>query len=470
MDDLLSWLATVVTTEGHEDLVDELLHRVKVIEMLEGEFLYHIGDVNGFYLLKQGAVSLLVPKVCKVKKHQVTSDSLILSKLRQSSLCELTAQVESCIDYLEIGTAFDEEVVVQLTPRCSLKPGHSCGNKFIESPVCLAESAQCTENSQLYFLSPEDSEAALKAAQRRRLVRLSKGLQQFKAFSGWTWSELYDLSVSCQEVSFKPGALVFQEGDAAEHVFIVRQGEFEFTKRMPSQILKVNSLGVKQVTVFKEKQVRTRQLFTYKGSSIFGEYDIIEKRNRLCTCRCLQPASVLKVSVRDFRVKMWVGSAVDYFTAKHRVETHNYRECLTYFQAAEQARAVSQGPIVERPDKELVSLKKQLSTLTSHKLTDLEVKDSLDRLLAKTPPKHHMKRARMSVALIGMRHMLKPMDTPIERHREVLPSLVSPQPKPPVNFFASPEVALKHKYNKTKKARRRKLVASSDNSFIIVRS
>jgi CRP-like cAMP-binding protein len=468
--DLLSmWIGSV--TANHPDLVEVLRPKVQSVSHSKGDVLYYSGEVSGSYYLTQGSVSLKEPRVSKHKKKLGVANyrSVILPKLQQSPLTSLSTQLESRIDSLEILTAPDEEVLIELVPVSTVLPGQWFGNSAFKADVHQSETAVCREHSQLLFLSVEDTSEALAKLEYRKLHRICKFLQDLPAFAGWSWHELFSLATGFIEAKYRQGDVIFRVGEKPEVVFIIISGEFEFTKHLPLKKKRTNSLGVKQETVYKDKQVNIRQLFTYTGSTVFGEYDIIAKSaTRLCTCRCLKAATVLKVKIRDFRVKMWSGLSIPYFIEKHRIEAAVFAEFVACYHTSEDYRTAPLEPVLTASeDEELTSLKQKLIALTKPKWS---VEDSKQSLQVYLESSRRPKRTYTSFATRRFKSSLNPVKKQSEKS-ECLRVLMSRRAKPPVNFFATADEALKYKTSLSLDSRRqrRRMVSTPDDCFVIVR-
>mmetsp|Transcript_27313 Transcript_27313/g.49124 ORF Transcript_27313/g.49124 Transcript_27313/m.49124 type:complete len:197 (+) Transcript_27313:74-664(+) len=194
---------------------------------------------------------------------------------------------------------------------------------------------------------------------------------------------------------------------------------------------------------------------------------------RLCTCRCLTDATTFKVGVKDFRVKMWIGQSINYFTEKYRMERKIFAEYFSAYTATEHFRTSSQEPVrLEEEDEEMVWLKKKHSALTTKKYSNEDAAKALEQIIQSRPKEKRFTPPFFPRSIYIMTP--KPINKRIvnvERRIEYIRSSASPR-KPPVNFYALPETAMKYKYNQPweKKKTVRRLVTTADNSFVVVRT
>lgn len=259
MADLVSsWLLSICerTDTDSVELVEALRCKVQRLIKRKGEFLYFTGNTPGFFCLVSGKVALMEPRVSKLKKRDVRKNyrEIVMTNLAQSNLDNLKTDLQTKIDFFEIETSPEEEVVVDFVNSRHLRPGDSFGSRRFS--IFQPETAKCEEFSELTYISAFDFEEVASAMDHTRKHRICKFLQKLPGFYGWNWIELFTLSSSCETVSYKQGEVVFREGEKPAQVFIVMTGEFEFTKHLPLAQVKTNSLGVKHQTVHKERQVR----------------------------------------------------------------------------------------------------------------------------------------------------------------------------------------------------------------------
>jgi CRP-like cAMP-binding protein len=71
---------------------------------------------------------------------------------------------------------------------------------------------------------------------------LFQTLRQFSRFAVFTEEELQNLVVQGKEVSLHSGAILFREGDPAEGVYVLLEGELEITKRVAGQEVVLETL------------------------------------------------------------------------------------------------------------------------------------------------------------------------------------------------------------------------------------
>ena len=71
---------------------------------------------------------------------------------------------------------------------------------------------------------------------------LFQTLRQFSRFAVFTDKELQSLVVEGGEVSLHSGAILFREGDPAEGVYVLLEGELEITKRVAGQEVVLETL------------------------------------------------------------------------------------------------------------------------------------------------------------------------------------------------------------------------------------
>jgi CRP-like cAMP-binding protein len=113
-------------------------------------------------------------------------------------------------------------------------------------------------------------------AQHHELVIL---LRQIELFQGVDSRELHLISAQMTEQSYDAGAVVFQEGDVGDRLFVILTGTMH---------------------VYVEREGKTITYALMRAGECFGEMALIEDAPRSATIRAEAPAHCLTLSKQDF--------------------------------------------------------------------------------------------------------------------------------------------------------------------------
>jgi len=122
------------------------------------------------------------------------------------------------------------------------------------------ETALCLSDVHLAVISVKDFERVLKKQEARQVSHRMRFFQSLPFLQHWSREQLMRLLPHCEEVKPLRGQVMYRHGDAAEWVYVVKQGEFEVLVRVEaapqgrgprrvrrSQLAGVAILGVGQV-------------------------------------------------------------------------------------------------------------------------------------------------------------------------------------------------------------------------------
>ena len=131
-----------------------------------------------------------------------------------------------------------------------------------------------------------DRKAAAGLAALRPRIALLEVLDLFAAASPLT---LESLARACEEVRLPAGEAVVREGDAADALYVLVDGEVDVTARGEGS--------------------RARHLRTMGPRSYFGEIGLLRAVPRTATVRTTEPSTLLRISADDFRAALESGAA-----------------------------------------------------------------------------------------------------------------------------------------------------------------
>ena len=168
----------------------------KICECLSYEFhespdyICRIGDTGTkFYVILQGTVRIIVKHSQEEADYEATQ--------------------------LSDGDSFGEYALLNNQPRIA--------------------SVQCINDTHLAVLSKESYMAILGRIENKRIEELVKFLRKFNIFKNWSRNTVVKISYFFKEREYTRKGVVFREGDPAEEVFFVKEGEIEIGKSVKSQ-------------------------------------------------------------------------------------------------------------------------------------------------------------------------------------------------------------------------------------------
>jgi len=104
-------------------------------------------------------------------------------------------------------------------------------------------------------------------------------MKSVSVFAGLEGEELAALAEITLEKEFKPGEIIFEEGQHAHHLYVIVEGKVEVFRRVDSTEQPLSVLG---------------------GREFFGEMAILDDEPRSASIRAIEPTLVLKVDRENF--------------------------------------------------------------------------------------------------------------------------------------------------------------------------
>jgi CRP-like cAMP-binding protein len=189
---------------------------------------------------------------------------------------------------VELPTLNDNSGTYELVEALQLGDGAAFGELALEdSSKTRAASIKCVEDTHFAVIEKSDFKRILfKLVQDKRmeLVNFLSGLPLFKS---WTKGSLTKLTYFFKEKHYVRNQIIYREGETADDVFVVNEGEFKFNKKIqirPQSDLKNKS---KQKNLMnKQNQVHLNDVCILSRGEIFGEDEVIEDKRRNFTCVC----------------------------------------------------------------------------------------------------------------------------------------------------------------------------------------
>jgi CRP-like cAMP-binding protein len=196
----------------------------------------------------------------------------------------------------------------------TLTQGDYFGLIFEKRGVAVGVEALCP--SYLLSLSSDKYIEALSQFESQRTQELMELVTSIPTMKNWTKTSVLKL-IRCLEVkTYLRNQTVFQEGDRAEEVYLIKRGEFKFTRLVrttcPSTPILTGLYGPRGTSkeFLKRRtpataQTRKVDIVILGARELFGEDEVLEGKRRQSTCVCQSGDSELVViSKADFFRRM----------------------------------------------------------------------------------------------------------------------------------------------------------------------
>lgn len=161
-----------------------------------------------------------------------------------------------------------EDLVLQLTPT---------------------KTAYCLDPVGLLVLLKRDFTSIFTQRESKSSLEKANFLLSVPAFAMWTQASILRYLDLFQPRNYVKGEVVYREGSAATEVYIVREGEFKFGKRLEQGV------GRKKAISLQNSPVRLRkpevQLLLKSSREVFGDMEVLEDLPRAHTCVCASPSA-----------------------------------------------------------------------------------------------------------------------------------------------------------------------------------
>lgn len=200
-----------------------------------------------------------------------------------------------------------------------LQTGASFGELALISNKTRAATIRCLENTHFAVLSKEGYEKVLGKIEHAKLNKLVDFLKSVPTFKHWSKSALLKLTYFFKKKSFIRNQVVYKEGDNSKFLYVIKEGEFEISKKMrpekDSDLDLQMFLGPRRKEDKRSDKVENvlgkgdiyyphKVLVLGKGN-IFGEEDAVVSRLHTTSVRCISmEGELLCISLQDFNQRV----------------------------------------------------------------------------------------------------------------------------------------------------------------------
>eukprot|EP00347_Sterkiella_histriomuscorum_P020337 403338195 len=197
-----------------------------------------------------------------------------------------------------------------------LGPGKSFGELALIQNKPRAATIRCYQETHFATLDKFDYETSLMKIERKHQNKILEFMMDIPCFRLFTKNSILKFSYYLQKEKFKRNQVLYQAGQKANFIYIIKSGEFEMTRKLPKDPAKTTDnlmqiLGVQKSkqNIFNQKlseinDIPSTQHFMIVGrGSMIGEEDVITSVQKIysCTVVCSSlKGSAYKISKEDF--------------------------------------------------------------------------------------------------------------------------------------------------------------------------
>lgn len=282
--------------------------RAATLEKLpKGQAVFTLGDLaSRFYILLKGKAVGKMP-TSRLQKAQRRKEVRIgeTSEAVFTGLIEKWKPLQAARRSPERSRALSE---ADFTPISTFLPGACLCDLTVNESEEREMTVECTEDCWLLVLPVEAYVRAVSEYEEKRVKEHVKDFREIPAFSKWTRKSLSQLIRAMKERKCVKGEVLYREGDSANSVFFISNGEFKFCKQVGVDQKLLGDLGNEGLPSLRRRRFPSPNkmhtevaVLTKSSKQVFGYMEVIEDCHRHFTCVCLSRlALVLELSKQDF--------------------------------------------------------------------------------------------------------------------------------------------------------------------------
>jgi CRP-like cAMP-binding protein len=178
-----------------------------------------------------------------------------------------------------------------------LREGQSFGELALIRDDTRIASIVCIEETHFAVLAKHDFKRINGEVTERRLSEVVSFLRSLPMFAPMTKESLTKLSFYFRQRQFTRKQVVYREGEQADVVYFVKEGEFQLLKKVRLIDAKSYKRSVQKTT--------TSEVAILARGEILGEEDVLHDQPRNTTCVCYSTtAETYYISSTDFKSKI----------------------------------------------------------------------------------------------------------------------------------------------------------------------
>ena len=302
----------LLSLQAFRDLADAGLRqtvcRSATLERLaKGEAVFTLGDLaSRFFILLKGRAVAKMP-TSRLQKAQRRKEVRIgeTSEAVFAGIIEKLKPLQAARRSPERSRALSE---ADFTQGSAFPAGACLCDLTVNESEEREMTVECTEESWLLVLPIAAYANAVSEYEEKRVKAHVKDLREVPAFSKWTRKSLSLLIRAMKERKCTKGEVLYREGDSANSVYFISDGEFKFCKQVGMDQRLLGDLGNEGFPSLRRRRFPSPSksqaevaVLTKSSRQVFGYMEVIEDCSRHFTCVCISRlALVLELSKQDF--------------------------------------------------------------------------------------------------------------------------------------------------------------------------
>eukprot|EP00347_Sterkiella_histriomuscorum_P023290 403335214 len=171
-------------------------------------------------------------------------------------------QVRESQNYLRRSTKANEQPL--FIEFLQLKTGKSFGELALIKNKPRAATIRCVEDCHFAVMSQSDYMKILNKIEQKNMSRIVEFMHELPFFKVWTRTSLGKLQYSFEQKQLQRNQVLYREGQDAEMIYIIQNGEFEVTKRFKKE--QVKEVDISKLLSQKKDQQKQDQPGYIEGS------------------------------------------------------------------------------------------------------------------------------------------------------------------------------------------------------------
>ena len=299
----------IVERQSNSEMLMDIAKVLSLSHQPADSQVFLTGDsADFFYFIIRGSVKVLSNSYVEMDEtgddeiHRMIRKALDLGQPRAKKLREAGPEVEVMMLY----------------------PGQSFGQSAIISEKSRYYSV-ITVDACSFIRLHKDDYFGLEGTQEKQINEKMDFLRTLQMFKTWSRVALYNITFYFKELKFRRAAKVYSEGDLANAVYIIKEGEFKFTQRFSIDAgnpLTVTGKSSKTTKSAKGNTMRSKnlQIVTRQPGELFGIEEILDKSPvRYFTCTCMsQTGKLLVISEKNFFKKITHPESIKFYEEQHK--------------------------------------------------------------------------------------------------------------------------------------------------------
>lgn len=159
--------------------------------------------------------------------------------------------------------------------------------------LSTTKTAVCLDSVGILVILKRDYTTILAHQECKYSTEKVNFLLSVPAFAMWTQTSLARYLDLFEPRGYVKGDVVYREGEQAVKVYIVREGEFKFVKRLEQGVGKRKSMSLQSSPI--KIRAPEVQLLLKSSREIFGDMEVLEDIPHVHTCVCVSPSAQVYV-------------------------------------------------------------------------------------------------------------------------------------------------------------------------------